>query len=347
MTRWLPDPGEGSVQEQAVQWFLHNRDGAMDAAQRAALLAWMQRSPEHVRAYLEVLDLYRLVGEALAQPRLQGQQGQGSAPPTRGLPAASAKVVPLFAPSPMSAAPMPSRARRGWMAAAAVAGVALLTGALLMLQPHEQLLIAGHGQLREVMLADRTHVRLNADSRVRVRMDWRSRQVELLQGEASFDVGADRRPFEVRVDGLQIRDIGTMFDVSRRLQGTRIGVVSGRVEVWSAGSDARRLAQLEAGRVVLVDARSQAVHTLDMPATMLLDWQQRRVSFLEERLDEVAAAFNRHNRAQVVVADDVAAAMRLSGSLQAHRIAVLQAFLERDGRFVVERRGDTLRVSSR
>lgn len=149
------------------------------------------------------------------------------------------------------------------------------------------------------------------------------------------------------MNGLEIRDIGTVFDVSRRLQSTRIGVVSGEVEVWSQGADARRLAQLGEGRVVQVDARSHAVESLDLPLSMLLDWQQRKVSFLDERLDEVAAAFNRHNQVQVRVLDEGAASARLSGSLDAHRIGALQAFLERDPRFVVKREGGTVRVGSR
>jgi transmembrane sensor len=231
--------------------------------------------------------------------------------------------------------------------AAAACAALLGVGLVPPLMPTEQLYSADHGELRELVLPDQTHVRLNADSRLRARMGWFSRRVELLQGEATFDIAPDRRPFEVQVNGLQIRDIGTVFDVTRRLQGTRIGVVSGEVEVWSQGADARRLAQLGKGRVVQVDARSHAVESLDVPLSMLLDWQQRKVSFLDERLDEVAAAFNRHNQVQVRVLDEGAASARLSGSLDAHRIGALQAFLERDPRFVVRREGDTVRVGSR
>ncbi|HEL7751278.1 TPA: FecR domain-containing protein, partial [Stenotrophomonas maltophilia] len=231
---------------------------------------------------------------------------------------------------------------------AAAACVALLgVGLVPQLMPTEQLYSADHGELRDLVLPDQTQVQLNADSRLRVRMSWFSRKVELLQGEATFDIARDRRPFEVQVNGLKIRDIGTVFDVSRRLQSTRIGVVSGEVEVWSQGRDATRLAQLGEGRVVQVDTRSHAVESLDMPLSMLLDWQHRKVSFLDERLDEVAAAFNRHNQVQVRILDEGAASARLSGSLDAHRIGALQVFLERDPRFVVRREGDTVRVGSR
>jgi len=345
MNRQEPAAMDDEVAEQAAHWFLCNREGDLSAAQRAEFMAWMKGSPEHVRAYLHALHLHRQVGAAMS---VHAQQ-QGSRATLPMLPA-TAKVVPLFAaPVPAPRVVVASRTRRSlWRRVAAVAcGLLLVTGLLPWLMPREQMLVAGHGQLREVVLADRTQVRLNADSRLRVNIGWFSRRVELLQGEATFDIAADRRPFQVRVGDLQIRDIGTVFDVSRRLQSTRIGVVSGEVEVWTAGDGQRRLVQLPAGRVVQVDHLSHAVQPLEIPMSMLLDWQQRRVSFRDERLDEVAAAFNRHNQVQVRVTDDVARAARLSGSLEAHRVAALQAFLQRDARFVIRREQDTVWVSSR
>ena len=187
-------------------------------------------------------------------------------------------------------------------------------------------------------------MRLNADSRLRVRMGWFSRKAELLQGEATFDIARDRRPFQVQVNGLEIRDIGTVFDVSRRLQSTRIGVVSGEVEVWSQGAGARRLAQLGQGRGA--GRRAQPCGGVLGHATVDAAGLAAAQSVLpDERLDEVAAAFNRHNQVQVRVLDEGAASARLSG-LDAHRIGALQAFLERDPRFVVSREGDTVRVGS-
>ncbi|QII28645.1 DUF4880 domain-containing protein [Stenotrophomonas maltophilia] len=345
MNRQEPAAMDDEVAEQAAHWFLCNREGDLSAAQRAGFMAWMKGSPEHVRAYLHALHLHRQVGAAMSVH----PQEQGSRAVLPMLPA-TAKVVPLFAaPVPAPRAVVATRTRRPlWRRVAAVAcGLLLVAGLLPWLMPREQMLVAGHGQLREVVLADRTQVRLNADSRLRVNIGWFSRRAELLHGEATFDIAADRRPFQVRVGDLQIRDIGTVFDVSRRLQSTRIGVVSGQVEVWTAGDGQRRLAQLPAGQVVQVDHLSHAVQPLEIPVAMLLDWQQRRVSFRDERLDEVAAAFNRHNQVQVRVTDDVARAAHLSGSLEAHRVAALQAFLQRDARFVIRREQDTVWVSSR
>ncbi len=340
MNRNSSPVADDTIACEAMDWFLRNREGPLDEAGRVAFLDWMKRSPEHVRAYMRALALHRQVGEAL-----QSSLADEAAVPPRQI---AAKVVPLFGSVHAPPRAVPRRGRARWWVAAAAACITLLgVGLVPQVAPTEQLYSAGQGELRDLVLPDQTQVRLNADSRLRVRMGWFSRKVELLQGEATFDIARDRRPFEVEVNGLEIRDIGTVFDVSRRLQSTRIGVVSGEVEVWSQGADARRLAQLGEGRVVQVDARSHAVESLDLPLSMLLDWQQRKVSFLDERLDEVAAAFNRHNQVQVRVLDEGAASARLSGSLDAHRIGALQAFLERDPRFVVKREGDTVRVGSR
>ncbi|MDV3436660.1 FecR domain-containing protein [Stenotrophomonas sp. C2852] len=340
MNRTSSPVADDTIACEAMDWFLRNRDGTLGEAERVAFLDWMKRSPEHVRAYMHALALHRQVGEALQSPLPE----EALVPPRQ----AAAKVVPLFGSAHAPPCVVPRRVRARWWVMAAAACITLLgVGLVPQLMPTGQLYSADHGELRDLVLSDQTQVRLNANSRLRVSMGWFSRKVELLQGEATFDIAGDRRPFEVQVNGLQIRDIGTVFDVSRRLQGTRIGVVSGEVEVWSQGADARRLAQLGEGRVVQVDARSHAVESLDVPLSMLLDWQRRKVSFLDERLDEVAAAFNRHNQVQVRVLDEGAASARLSGSLDAHRIGALQAFLERDPRFVVRREGDTVRVGSR
>lgn len=340
MSRNSSTVADDTIACEAMDWFLRNRDGTLGEAERVAFLDWMKCSPEHVRAYMHALALHRQVGEALQSPLPE----EAPVPPRQ----AAAKVVPLFGSAHAPPRAVRPRGRARWWVMAAAACTALLGVSLVpQLMPTAQLYSADHGELRDLVLPDQTQVRLNADSRLRVRMGWFSRKVELLQGEATFDIARDRRPFEVEVNGLEIRDIGTVFDVARRLKSTRIGVVSGEVEIWSQGADAQRLAQLGEGRVVQVDARSHAVESLDVPLSMLLDWQQRKVSFLDERLDEVAAAFNRHNQVQVRVLDEGAASARLSGSLDAHRIGALQAFLERDPRFLVRREGDTVRVGSR
>jgi len=221
MSRNSSTVADDTIACEAMGWFLRNRDGTLGEAERVAFLDWMKCSPEHVRAYMHALALHRQVGEALQSPLPE----EAPVPPRQ----VAAKVVPLFGSVHAPPRAVRPRGRARWWVMAAAACTALLGVSLVpQLMPTAQLYSADHGELRDLVLPDQTQVRLNADSRLRVRMGWFSRKVELLQGEATFDIARDRRSFEVQVNGLQIRDIGTVFDVSRRLQSTRIGVVSDR-----------------------------------------------------------------------------------------------------------------------
>ena len=72
------------------------------------------------------------------------------------------------------------------------------------------------GEQRLVTLADGSRLRLNTDSAVRVRLGSGLRRVELLRGEAFFEVAHDAaRPFIVSADGARVRAVGTKFDVRR------------------------------------------------------------------------------------------------------------------------------------
>lgn len=118
---------DDEVAEQAAHWFLCNREGDLNAAQRAEFMAWMKGSPEHVRAYLNALHLHRQVGAAMSVH----PQEQGSRAVLQMLPA-TAKVVPLFAPpAPVPRTVVASRTRPPlWRRGAAVACCLLLVGAV-------------------------------------------------------------------------------------------------------------------------------------------------------------------------------------------------------------------------
>jgi transmembrane sensor len=80
---------------------------------------------------------------------------------------------------------------------------------------------------------------LNTRTQVRWRGSGDERRVELLSGEALFDVVHDKdRPFTVVLDGSEIRVLGTRFNVYRKDGGdVVVTVVEGLVEVRGAGQD--------------------------------------------------------------------------------------------------------------
>jgi transmembrane sensor len=77
-------------------------------------------------------------------------------------------------------------------------------------------------------------VDLNVRSSIRVEFSNSERRVELLDGQALFQVAKDKeRPFIVRSGDATVRAVGTQFDVDRKSSGTTITVLEGRVAVYS------------------------------------------------------------------------------------------------------------------
>jgi transmembrane sensor len=77
-------------------------------------------------------------------------------------------------------------------------------------------------------------VDLNARSKLRVEFSKNERRVELLDGQALFQVAKDKnRPFIVASGEATVRAVGTQFDVYRKDSGTTVTVLEGRVAVYS------------------------------------------------------------------------------------------------------------------
>ncbi len=89
------------------------------------------------------------------------------------------------------------------------------------------------GERRSITLADGSTVDLNARSKLRIEFSSAERRVELLDGQALFQVAKDKqRPFIVHSGDATVRAVGTQFDVYRKDSGTTITVLEGRVAVY-------------------------------------------------------------------------------------------------------------------
>jgi transmembrane sensor len=90
------------------------------------------------------------------------------------------------------------------------------------------------GEQRVMTLDDGSIVHLNSHSKFRVHMSHERRQIELLEGQALFEVAHDTaRPFIVDSGNVSVRAVGTQFDVNQTRAGTVVTVVEGRVRIES------------------------------------------------------------------------------------------------------------------
>jgi transmembrane sensor len=228
------------ILEEASEWFVDFRVGDVDAAAREHFDEWLRRSPEHIRAYWEIaktyVDLSSLseTGKLDVGALIAHAQTHGNVVPIQvGVPPDERGAGPAPAPRIGRSIRAPARHRR-FVAAAACALVVTLAAVLWWRSERFPLYSTDVGERRSLTLVDGSTVDLNLHSSIRVEFSNSERRVELLDGQALFQVAKDKeRPFIVRSGDATVRAVGTQFDVDRKSSGTTITVLEGRVAVYS------------------------------------------------------------------------------------------------------------------
>lgn len=359
------------ILEEASTWFVELSEGGASAAAREAFAAWLRASPENVRAFLQISAVWE------DAPRLsEGSSADIDALLARVL--SETNVVPLDALTmPRGLVDSPSRAdqaagRRPVRLALAAVILAAAVGVGLRADWHRGVYATGIGETRWVSLADGSTIELNAESRIRVRLTRREREVDLIQGQALFQVRRDAvHPFVVHSGPAQITDVGTEFDVYRRPADTVVTVIEGRVAVrtgsalnpvtspppphgpqlssvaLSAHSDANVLGvMIMAGEQVDLtqEGLPRPIHA-DVAAAMA--WTRQKLVFASAPLSEVVAQYNLYHEKRLVIRDPSLESYHVSGEFSATDSAALIAFLRAQPTLVVRETDDEIDVSGR
>jgi len=316
------------VTEQASFWWVLLSEGEPTVADSREFAEWVARSPERVEAFLQAARLTSaLQSGAIRWPDTSAEE----------LLSAARNALPEIARLP-SASHGGVRRHTALRAAFVVAGLAV-AGIGLFLYRGAQRFETALGEQRSVVLTDGSLVTLNTSSLIEVHMEGERRTVQLLSGEALFDVAHDAaRPFEVVAGRATVRAVGTQFDVDRRPSGTTVTVVEGKVLVSGTGENRLPLAAGE--QVTLgVHATRQPVAT---DATTVVAWTQRKLIFAHRPLADVAAEFNRYNRQSIEIRGAELRSQEISGVFQANDPGSFLTFLARLPDVHIEKSPDNL-----
>lgn len=315
-------PFNAQIAEEAAEWFVEFRTGDVDEAGRRAFDSWVRRSQEHLRAYLEYAAIWNESGALDPEHRLDVSA-------LIELAESSGNIIPLGSES-IEAQPgtvslahreaVPSTlwksARRisRWTIAATVACLAVGSGTVYWFQARGANTYATDvGEQRSIRLSDGSTIEINSRSRLRVDFSDAQRTVELLEGQALFEVAKDpRRPFVVRSGDANVRAVGTQFDVYKKNNGTVVTVLEGKVAVNAAGFLGASTPTLSAGERLTVAPRTKPIpERVDVAAATA--WRHRQLVFDSMPLARVAEEFNRYSTRPLIVEEDVGSELQLSG----------------------------------
>lgn len=273
--------GDGSIDEQAANWFARNRNtlGPVSCEQ---FNAW-HANPSHARAYAEFESLWADLGE-LEQIN-----------------------------SPVSLPVKPRRAHFALATAAAVlcAVFALNLGAPVAL--HQQQINTLAQGARTVLLPDGSTLNVNANTRLHLDFSAHQRDIYLDQGQLYIEVAANKeQPLVVHAGDARIRVVGTGFDVRRSPRQLVVSVAHGEVAFIP---DARSATLLGAQQRATWDYNKGALKEQTLSASEVADWRSGHLSFRNRELASLVDELDLYRPGLIQLADGPLTGYKVSGNL--------------------------------
>jgi transmembrane sensor len=232
--------------------------------------------------------------------------------------------------------------KRFWAAAATVL-VALGTVYWIQYQPADHY-ATSVGEQRTVPLADGSVVTLNTSTEIRLYFSADRRSVELVSGQANFEVAKDpSRPFVVTAGGSEVRAVGTQFDVYKTADKVTVTLIEGKVavkEVQLEDGAAPAEINLTAGEQLSYEVKTGTVRRASADISRASAWRARKLEFSDTPLADAVAEANRYSRIQIELDAPELQNARISGTFEAGRNDLFVEGLQSYFRLHVERAAD-------
>lgn len=323
---------EDRLLEEASRWFLVLRAAEPTADMRAQFSAWCGQHPLHESSYRKVVATWEAVGANAAADELVVARREAV---ERARPAARRPSAD-------------SSDRRWWVgragSLAAIAAGLVLIVAVRLWPPREpvQSYVTVVGERRSLSLSDKSRVTLDSESRIAVRYSDTDRSVELIAGQAYFDVASDPiRPFEVKVADETVVAHGTEFNIERRDEEVSVTLIAGRVTVTGAQVAAANRPdghgtlptqttsyELVPGEQLNIGKNGEVHSRRNVSVEHVTAWQLGKIVMQDQPLSDACARMNRYSRVKIVVQDEAAARLSVSGVFGAGDTAAFAEALE-------------------
>jgi transmembrane sensor len=275
------------IEDEAATWLVLLAEAPDDKQVLSRFNAWQQQDSLHAEIWARTTRAYDLVGKvANAQPM----------------------------PTLVVGMPRRQSVGRAWQIAALAASIilAIFVAPKIILQTKADF-TTSTGELRSVSLADGSKIEMGPDSAIALAKDGAGREVELLRGQAFFDVTPDpQRPFKVMVGETVATVLGTAFEVRMIDDGAAVAVLHGHVRVEGENTPGPNSFDLHAGEWVKLSS-GQAASTGNNRPDEIADWMQGAMVARDRPISEIIDTLRRYYRGAIILQSDDFAERRVSG----------------------------------
>ena len=244
-----------------------------------------------------------------------------------------------------------SRERRSFLWASAAAVVLVIGTGLWIEYRSADRYSTAVGEQRTVPLSDGSVVILNTATEIRLHFSPQRRGVELVSGQANFEVAKDpARPFVVTAGDRAVRALGTQFDVYKTAEKVTVTLIEGKVAViptdsrpvstaGSARTDSAEIV-LTPGEQLSYGTKPSAIERRNADIPRVEAWRTRKLDFNDTLLTEAIAEANRYSITQIVLDAPELKDARISGRFEAGRSDLFVEGVQDYFHFKVERTAD-------
>jgi transmembrane sensor len=322
-----------SVQEQANLW-ITRLDKGLSSAEKQHLVAWMNQDKAHYNAIQRMSSLWGDIG---VQHDLNGLFDSKSAKKShtdylmKFSLAASIMFVALLSAS------LFTDVNQLWK----------LTLSPAADTPQYQKFRTHYGQQKTFTLADNTIMVLNTNTIIEVAYSEKQRKINLIRGEANFDVAKDKtRPFTVVSGEQSFTALGTIFNVQRQsTDNIELVVNEGRVLISDTNTSVTKLLNImhtpqaelsdditvikESEKAVITDAIVQPTIQLAKESVQKeLAWKKGMLIFNGESLSNVLIEIERYNDVKFSGVNQNMAHLKVAGYFKTQDISGLLQSLD-------------------
>lgn len=282
----LPVKPEDDPLEQAADWQLRLQE---DPHARAEFERWLHASAQHRAAWQTMEKLWGALGE-IVPPR-----------------------VAHPAPPPLPIATSRPLRRRRWLSVAMAAGLAAVA---VIIAPQATLALrsdyhTGVGETRAVQLADGSTITMSPQSALRL-VSGDARQVELIQGQAYFQVAPDQQhPFIAKAGELSVRVLGTAFDLELHADSAEVALEHGQVQAENAQPPLSE--RLMPGQRLKFSWPSGTVERSQLDPSQVASWRSGSLFVENQSVADIVAHLQRYTPGWIIITDPALKQRRITG----------------------------------
>lgn len=310
------EPKLSRLKQQAIDWLVLLRSGEINDAELCAFAEWLAEDHAHSEAFADAEMLFDDMTLAAKKSVACGTSEHDAEEQPNDLP-------PLLKSQRSKRVEGTWKQYRCWLAPAFTLAACWLIAVFLYFPPDMQFLDrlvsdyhAQTGELLEIRLSDGSRLLLNTQSAVSVDYDDFFRKITLHYGQVSFSVAKDSvRPFEVKVGNINVRALGTVFQIYKTNEHAVDIVVQEHAVVVQKDFEDQAQAgfTVQAGQQMHIQPDGAPVQPATADLSQVTAWQQKRLIINDRPLIELISELERYRNGRIFVAEEKLKSLHVTG----------------------------------